>query len=122
MSANNLFNTRRKGFVLRTAATSAATYTVKVGSVTDNFIVDRVLDVTTLDTVDCAITVPNGLYEGQRVLINYTAEGATGETAVVTPDLCLTTTSYSLGVVGDYCSLEWMNSTEGWAHLSEQTT
>lgn len=118
MSANNLFETRRKGFVIRTV-TVTEDYTVRVGSSANNFIVDRVVNVDSSAEAAIAITVPNGLYEGQRVLINFTVEGS-AETITVTPATANTTATYSFTDIGDYCSLEWMNSTEGWAPLNSQ--
>jgi len=120
MSATNYFETRRKAFELRTIAVTAD-YTVRVGGASDGFVADRVLDVTTTSGTNIAITLPDGVYEGQRVLINFTSEG-NAETVTVTPDTAATTASYALTAEGDYCSLEWFNSTEGWNYLSEVTT
>lgn len=116
MSANNLFETRRKGFVLRTVAVTAD-YTVKVGSVANNFIVDRVLNITTTDGSNIAITLGDALYEGQRLLINFTTEG-NAETITVTAETGSGGDS-TMTSAGEYMSLEWVNSTLGWVVLAE---
>ena len=121
MSGGNWFLTRKKAFDLRTIAVNAATYTVKVGTPANDFIVDRVINVTSTSGVNMAITLPDGIFEGQRVLINFVSE-ANAETITVTPATANTTASYAMTAEGDYCSLEWMNATEGWAYLSEVTT
>lgn len=122
MSTINHFETRRKAFKERTLAitTSAtvATYTAKVGAPSDDFIVDRVIDVTTASTYSITITVPNGRFEGQRILLNHTKEGGT-ETVTVT---CTTGSDYAFTDIGAYCSLEWMNSTAGWVSLANSNT
>jgi len=131
MSGGNWFLTRKKAFDLRTISlTSGAdtatvgptdAYTVKVGTPTNDFVVDRVINVTLTAGNDLAITLPNGIFEGQRILINLVLDGGTS-TATVTPATANTTATYALTTLGDYCSLEWMNATEGWAYLSEVTT
>lgn len=116
MSSNNLFETRRKAFLKSTKAIIGSTqvsYTVKVGKSSDNFIVDRVLNVTIVDAYgSITITVPDGIYSGQRLLINYVAEDAVClDEVVVETD---TGVDYDLGELGDYCTLEWIDSATGW--------
>ena len=122
MSAGNWFLTRNKAFnqYTKEITTSSAltTYTARVGGTTYGFIEDRVIDVTTSSGNDLEITVPNGAYAGQRLLINFVTEGS-NETVTVTTT---TGSDYSLTAAGDYCSLEWTNSTTGWVYLSEVTT
>lgn len=121
MSSTNLFETRRKAFVLRTFAISTSstvtTYTAKVGTVANNFVVDRVIDVTTTANNDITITVPDGQFEGQRLLINFTAEGS-AETVTVAASTG-TGGDSTMTSAGQYMSLEWVNSTTGWVALSE---
>lgn len=122
MSVGNYFETRRKAFKLRTkditTSASLTTYTTKVGGPSDDFIEDRVIKITTTDGNDITITVSNGLYEGQKVLIIFQTEG-NDETVTVT-----TTTGddYSMTAEDDYCFLEWANVTTGWVALKEVTT
>ena len=116
MSAGNLFKTRREAFLYRTKAISGddeVAYTIRVGSTSDGFMVDRVLNVTIVDFYgSITVTVPNGIYPGQRLLINYVAEDAVcADEVLVETD---TGTDYALGEVGDYCTLEWIDSDTGW--------
>ena len=128
MSAGNWFLTRKKGFDERTTnldtTTDGVTYTIRVGASTDDFICDRVLNWTIVDALgSVTITVPDGLYEGQRVLINYAAEDAVcADEVIVTPTTALVTATYTLGELGDYCSLEWVNATGGWVYLAYAAT
>jgi len=126
MSAGNWFLTRKKAFdfsTLNRSTTAGVTYTVKVGSTANGFIYDRVIKLTHVDALgNVAITLPNGEYEGQRVLITYVAADTAGDSLVVTPATALVTATYTLTAVGDYCSLEWVNSTGGWVYLAEVTT
>ena len=116
MSSGNYFETRRKAFLQRTISilgSDRVTYTAKVGSTSDGFIVDRVINVTIVDANgSITITVPNGIYSGQRLLINYVAEDAVSADEVVVETA--TGTDYDLGEVGDYCTLEWIDSGAGW--------
>ena len=124
MSAGNWFLTRKGAFDYAEKDTSDLAYTVRVGTPSDDFIIDRVLNVTIVDAAgSIAITVPDGTYEGQRVLINYAAEDAVClDEVVVTPTTALVTAAYTLGEVGDFCSLEWTNATGGWVYLAMQET
>ena len=126
MSSGNWFETRRKTYgqyTLNISSTGNAAYTVRVGGQADGFIHDRVINWTHVDAIgNIAITLPDGIYEGQRVLINYVAADTAGDDIVITPATALTTATYTLTAVGDYCSLEWTNATGGWEYLSEVTT
>lgn len=114
MSKANLFNTLKGAFELRDKAVTG-TYTVKVGSTSNMLIVDRVISIT--PAAAFTLTLPNGLYEGQRVLITYVS----GTTHTVTVSITLGT-NLSLTTAGDFASLEWVNSTVGWQVLGSQET
>jgi len=122
MNPSNYSETKRKAFKLRTKAitTSATliTYTTKVGSSSDNFIEDRVIKVTTSSGNNLTITVTDGIYEGQRILLIFQSEG-NDETVTVTTT---TGSDYSMTAENDYCYLEWANATTGWVALKEVTT
>ena len=127
MSAGNQFEARRKAFLERTIAFSGSdrlTYTVRVGTAADDFMCDRVVNVTIVDAAGTiAIIVPDGIYSGQRLLINYVAEDAVCEDEVtVTPTTAAHTASYDLGEIGDYCTLEWVGSDIGWIQWSSLET
>ena len=116
MSASNLFLTRKKAFTLRTKDVTA-TYTVKVGGSSDNHIKDRVITITN-PAEAFSISLPNGKYEGQQVLISLLEndESVTVSVVKTTPDA-----TAGLTDVGDYLSLEWVNSTVGWITLAAET-
>jgi len=122
MSAGNYFETRRKAFKLRTKeiTTSATltTYTTRVGGPADDFVVDRVIKVTTTDGNDITITVSNGLYEGQKILIIFQAEG-NNETVTITPT---TGAATNLTATPGYSYLEWSNVTTGWVEIKASAT
>lgn len=123
MSAANWFNTERMAYVLRTkqftTADGVITYTAKTGRVADNFVVDRVIRVTTASTFSLTITVPDGTHYGQRLLVIFEVEGGT-ETITTT-----TTTGdngTSLTAAGGYNVLVWHGDTLGWALESSSAT
>lgn len=114
MSKANWFNTRKGAFELREKSVTG-TYTVRVGSVANNFLVDRVINI--VPAAAFTLTLPNGIYEGQQALITYTS----GTTHAVTVSITLGT-NLSLTTAGDFASLEWVNSTIGWTVLASQET
>jgi len=116
MSAFNWFTTRKKAFDLRTVAVSAA-YTARLGSVANNFIIDRVINVSD-PAANIAITIPNGTYEGQQLLVNLLSDTNSKTTTVTTT----TGSDYALTTAGDYASIEWTNATTGWIASHELTT
>lgn len=122
MSSGNWFETRRKAYNLRTktitTSSTLTTYTTRAGGASDNFIEDRVINVTTTSTNNITITVSDGTYPGQRLLVNFIAEGGT-ETVTITPD---TGSATNLTDDGGYSSLEWMNDTVGWVELAASAT
>ena len=122
MSGGNLFLTRKKAFDLREVdITSSATNTVyeaKVGTPTNDFIVDRVINITTTDGNDFEVDIPAGIYYGQRILINFVTDG---NAETVTVDVS-TGTDFAMTDVGAYCTLEWVNSTAGWVALASSLT
>ena len=122
MSAGNLFETRRKAFKLRTksitTSASLTTYSTRVGGASDNFIEDRVIKVTTTSGNSITITVSNGIYEGQKVLIIFQAEGS-NETVTVTPT---TGSANNLTATPGYTLLEWSNATTGWVEIKASAT
>ena len=122
MSAGNWFETKRKAFDLRTkeitTSSTVTAYTSRAGGSAHGFVEDRVINVITSSGNDLTITVSNGSYEGQRILITFLTEGS-DETVTVT---VTTGSNYSLTAANDYCSLEWINANVGWIALSEVTT
>ena len=117
MSANNLFGTRKRAFELRTKAV-ASTYTVKVGGTSDKFEKDRVITVTDPEE-SFTITIPDGVYEGQQILITFLSDASD---VTVTAYKSTPGAGIALTAAGDFASLEWVNSTAGWIVLASQAT
>jgi len=122
MSAFNWFETKRKAFDLRnvelTTASGEITYTARTGRVADNFVVDRVIEVTTASTFDMTITVPDGVFAGQQLLIVMVAEGGTDtvDTTVTTGDNIT-----QLAQAGAWGILLWIDDTNGWVEMAQGT-
>ena len=114
MSVTNLYETRRKAFDLRTVTLTAATYTVKTGRSEDGRIQDRVIDAA---VTPCVITVPDGVYEGQRLLISCSDSSIVGIVDVNTT----TGDDTDLNAANEFVSLEWINSTVGWQTIASNT-
>jgi len=113
MSKANWFNTRKGAFDLRTKVlTNESTYTVRVGGTSDNFIIDRVIEVvTTASGNNLTIIVPDGVYPGQELLIILKTLGH-DETVTVTAS---TGDSCAMSAAGDFVSYEWIDSVvSGW--------
>ena len=118
MSIENFDFEENRNAVQRTVTlTNKATYTVKVGTSSNDLKADKVINVvTTTDGNDLVITVPDGLYGGQRLLINLVTLGD-NETVTITTT---TGTDYTLDTLGDYVVLCWTNSTTGWVALASE--
>lgn len=123
MSAFNWFETERKAFDLRTKSLTTAsgdiTYTARTGRVDDNFVIDRVIRVTSTDGYDMTITLPDGTYYGQECLVIFEVE-ANDETVDVS-----TTTgddATQMTDAGGYSLLQWQGDTLGWVELAQEAT
>ena len=122
MSAFNWFQTEKRAYEMRTVNWTAdeAALTAKTGRTADNFIIDRVIRVTTTSGGENkTITVPDGEYYGQRLLVILEVLGD-DETLNVT---CSTGDSGTqMTGAGGYSDLCWMGSTLGWVELSNEAT
>ncbi len=122
-SSGNWFETQRKAYKLRTreltTSTGNITYTAKVGSASDNFIVDAVIQVTTTSTFSMTITVPNGVYPGQELLVVFVAEGGTETVATSTT---LGDNGTSLTAAGGWTKMLWIDGTNGWIEMAKSAT
>ena len=123
MSAGNWFYNEQRAFNLRTKELTTAdgdiTYTARTGRAADSFITDRVIVVTTTATYNMTITLPDGVYYGQRCLVIFEVE-ASNETVDVS-----TTTgddATQMTAAGGYSDLMWMGETLGWVELSNEAT
>ena len=114
MSASNWFLTRKKAHDIN-EVTVTGTYTVRVGRTTDGHKFDTVVNVTD-PSANFTLTVPDGVYEGQELLVNLTSNSSS-----VTVTLSGTTGSFdgTLDAAGQYILGKWINSTVGWASIKE---
>jgi hypothetical protein len=123
MSANNFFNEMQKAYDLRTkkftTASGKTTYTAKTGRPADQFVVDAVIRVTTASTYSLTITVPDGVYYGQTLLVLFEVEGGTE-----TVDVNTTTgdNATQMTAAGGYWYGMWHGATIGWATISGSAT
>lgn len=102
-----------------TTASGAITYTAKTGRAADDFVVDRVIRVTTASTYNLDITVPDGVYYGQTLLVLFEVEGSNEniDVATTTGD-----DATQMTAAGGYWLGMWMGSTIGWATISGSAT
>lgn len=118
-SAGNWFETERKAYKMRTKAITTSsgniTYTAKTGRAADDFIVDAVIQVTTTSTFSMTISVPDGVYAGQQLLIVFVSEGnaETVSTSVTTGDDIV-----ARDATGEWSILLWIDDTNGWVLMA----
>jgi hypothetical protein len=123
MSAFNFFNTEQRATDLRTkqftTASGKITYTAKTGRPADNFQIDKVIRVTTASTYSLTVSVPDGTYYGQTLLVLFEVEGGTETVDVntVTGD-----NATQMTAAGGYWYGMWHGSTIGWATISGSAT
>jgi hypothetical protein len=93
------------------------TYTVKVGSASDGFMIDNPVVIDDPEA-DFTVTVPSGEEIGQEVFI-VLESNTNSKTATVS---CTNSTGANLELTAatDYCLLKWTGAE--WAVISEQTT
>lgn len=114
MSVANYFETRRRAYKLREKEVTT-TYTVRVGGSSDNFIEDRVITVPSASSA-FTITVPDGKYRGQRLLVAVTSTSTMSNNATVSTG----TDNYKLKYAGNYVSLEWAGTGDkGWIYVAK---
>ena len=118
-SAGNWFETKRKAYKLRTkvltTSSTLTTYTTRAGGASDNFIIDRVIQVTTTSGNSMDITVSNGVYPGQQLLVVFVSEAVT-ETVITDVDTGDDGTTLT-GASG-YKILLWIDDTNGWVEMA----
>jgi hypothetical protein len=123
MSAANFFNTEKRAVELRTVdlttSSSLTTYTAKTGRVTDNFVMDRVINVTTTSGNSMTITVPDGVYPGQLLLVSFVTEGNVEHVDVATD---IGDDATQMTDAGGYWLGIWTDSVNGWATLKYSAT
>ena len=102
-----------------TTSDGVITYTAKTGRAADDFVIDRVIRVTTGSTFNLTITLPDGVYYGQQLLVIFEVEGGT-ETVKV--DVDTGDDSSTLTAAGAWSIMQWAGSTIGWLELAKSTT
>lgn len=122
-SSANWFETKRKAYKLRTKVltTSAAltTYTTRAGGASDSFIIDRVILVTTTNGNNMDITVTDGVYPGQELLVVFVSE-ANVETIIT--DVDTGDDGTTLTAASGYTILLWIDDTNGWVEKAASAT
>ena len=116
--AKDDFGTTQRVKLLTTSA-SVITYTAKTGRAEDDFVIDRVIRVNGASGSAMTVTVPDGVYYGQRCLILLEVYAATS-----TLDVTTTTgdDATQITAAGGYWDGIWCGSTLGWATLNSSTT
>ena len=102
-----------------TTASGVITYTAKTGRAADDFVIDRVIRVTSAADYALTITLPDGVYYGQRclVILEVLGDDETVDVSTTTGD-----DATQMTAAGGYSDLVWMGSTLGWVELSNEAT
>jgi len=104
--------------VLTTSAT-VTTYTAKTGRPADDFVIDRVIRVNGTSGSAMVITLPNGVYYGQQLLVILEVYAAT---STVDVDVDTGDDSTTLTAAGGWSIMQWAGSTIGWLELAKSAT
>jgi hypothetical protein len=102
-----------------TTASGKITYTAKTGRATDDFVIDRVIRVTSTADYALTITLPDGVYYDQRCLVIFEVLGD-DETVDVTTDTGDNGTQ--LSAAGGHNEFVWAGSTIGWLLVNSSAT
>lgn len=120
-SAGNLFETIRKATDLHTkeitSSSTVTTYTIRTGGHTYNFIEDAVVEITTGDGCDLAVTLPDGTYLGQKILIKLVTDG--GNSTVTVTASTGSDGDSTLNTAEHYMYVMWLGGTTGWVAIKE---
>ena len=98
-----------------TTTVGVITYSAKTGRAADDFVIDRVIRVTTTADYDLTINLPNGVYYGQQCLVIFEVDGS-DETIDVTSTLGDSSTQIT--AVGGWTIMQWGGDTIGWLELN----
>lgn len=115
MAIANFQFERRKNYELY-KKTIAADHTIKTGRAADGFHFDNPLIISD-PAANVALTLPDGSYEGQTLLINL-ASNTNSKTITVTASTGSGGDS-TLTTAGQYMYLLWVDSTTGWVAVKE---
>ena len=123
MSANNIHLTLKKaydlGVVNLTTSSTVTTYTARTGRVDDGFVFDTHIKVTTTSGNNMTITVPDGVYPGQFLLVSFVTEGS-----AETVDVTTTTGDDATQMTDDggFWLGVWTDSVNGWQTSESSAT
>uniref|UniRef100_A0A6M3J018 Uncharacterized protein n=1 Tax=viral metagenome TaxID=1070528 RepID=A0A6M3J018_9ZZZZ len=98
-----------------TTASGVVTYTAKTGRDSDGFVIDRIIRVTTTSGNNMAITLPDGVYYGQTILVIFEVE-ANAETLDVTASTGDSATQMT--AAGGFHYAIWSGPTIGWTKIA----
>lgn len=118
--AKNDFGKTQRVKVLTTSAT-CTTYTARTGRAEDNFIIDRVIRVDGTSGSAMVITLPDGVYYGQELLVVLEVYAATS-TVDVDVDTVAGNDATRITGAGGYTILRWFGSTVGWLEIANAVT
>ena len=102
-----------------TTKSGLITYTAKTGRAADDFVIDRVIRVTTGSTFSLTITVPDGAYFGQELWVIFEVEGGT---ETITVNASTGDNGTTLTAAGGYDHFVWAGSTIGWLLVDSSAT
>ena len=118
--AKDDFGTTQRVKVL-TTSTTVITYTAKTGRAADDFVIDRIIRVNGTSGSAMTITLPDGVYYGQELLVVLETYAATS-TVDVDVDTVAGTDSTQITGAGGYTILRWFGSTIGWLEIANAVT
>jgi hypothetical protein len=98
-----------------TTSSGVTTYTAKTGRDSDGFVIDRVIRVTTTEGNNMVITLPNGTYYGQTILVVFEVEES-AETVDVTASTGDSATQMT--AAGGFHYAVYSGSTLGWTKIA----
>jgi hypothetical protein len=123
-SPHQWFENMRKAFDLRTKAittsSSVTTYTAKVGGSGDDFIIDRVIQITSTSGNNMTITVPDAKFAGQQLLVVFVTDAGGSDTVSIS-----TTTGDNgtqLTATSGWSLIMWIDDTNGWIEVAASAT
>ena len=102
-----------------TTSDGVITYTAKTGRPADDFVIDRVIRVTSAADYALIITLPNGVYHGQQLLVIFEV---LGDDETIDVDVDTGTDSTQLDAAGEWTIMQWSGGTIGWLELDTNAT
>ena len=98
-----------------TTSSALTTYTARTGRPQDSFMADTVIRVTTTESNNMTITLPNGVEYGQEIYVIFEVEGS-GETVDVTASTGDSATQMT--AAGGFHYAKYSGPTLGWTKIA----